>query len=136
MVILIKKRTLFWRYSYLKRYTEVYEMVSVEIVKEHDRFQVIKQYAEEVIQFSSNLLRLTTLAQEVAHHKEYFSVFYGSNSIEHKLAKVLLNLLLIVERSIDSNQDVSELTIKQWVKQEPLRIHLVEKLRAILEKLR
>jgi len=110
-------------------------MVSVEIVKEHDRFQVIKQYAEEVVQFSSNLLRLTTIAREVAHHKEYFLVFYGTNSIEHKLANVLLNLLLIVERSIDCNQEIGDLTIKQWVKQEPLRVHLVDKMKAILDKL-
>lgn len=110
-------------------------MVSVEIVKEHDRFQVIKQHAEEITRLSSKLLSLTTLVEEVAHHKEYFFVFYGSDSIEHKLAKVLLNLLIIVERSIDCNQEMGELTFKQWIKQEPLRIHLVEKIKAILEKL-
>ena len=110
-------------------------MVSVEIVKGHDRLQVVKQYAEEVIQFSSKLLSLTAFAEEVAHHKEYFFVFYGSESTEHRLAKVLLNLLLIVERNIDCNQDIGELTVSQWIKQEPLRKHLVDKIKAILDKL-
>lgn len=111
-------------------------MVSVEIVKEHDRFQVIKQYAEDVVLLSSKLFSLTKLAEEVSHHKEHFYVFYGSDSIEHRLAKVLLNLLLIVERSVSCDQDMRELTIHQWVKQEPLRIHLVDKLKALLETLR
>lgn len=110
-------------------------MVSVEMVKEHDRFQVIKEYAEEVILLSSKVLSLNVLVQDVAHHKEHFYVFYGSDSIEHRLAKLLLNLLLIVERSIHGNQEVGELTIKQWVKQEPLRIHLVDRIKAIMDSL-
>ena len=80
----------------------------------------------------SDIGQLDGKSEEIAECKRHFSHFYGEQGIEHGLAHMLLNVILIIERSLYMQGENKNKVINQWVQSSPLRTQLTENIRKIV----
>ena len=106
-------------------------MSPIEKVKKVDRIALIYQYAQGISQGTLTIGSLEGKSVDVAECKQHFSHFYGEDTKEYELAQKILNILLIMERSIHRHGDDPNKQIKHWAKIEPLRYQIIEKIKGL-----
>jgi hypothetical protein len=104
-------------------------MTAIDKVKKGDRLAVIHQYARDITKGTLTIGSFEDKAVDAAECKRHFSDFYGEDTKEHELAHAILNILLIMERSIKRHGDDPNKKISQWAKIEPLRSQIIDKIR-------
>ena len=106
-------------------------MTAIENVKRSDRFSLISQYASVISEGKMTIGSLIGKTEDVAECKRHFADFYGESNIQHTLAHTILNIMIMIERSIDKQGEEPNKKISQWSKTASLRMQLSEKIRVL-----
>ena len=106
-------------------------MTAIEKVKKSDRMAVIRKYATTITDGKATIGSLIGTSEDVAECKRHFADFYGEDTKQHSLAHAMLNILLIMDRSIDRQGEDHNKKISQWAKVAPLRTQLIEKIKVL-----
>jgi hypothetical protein len=106
-------------------------MAAIDKVKKSDRLALVYQYAQDISKGTKTIGSFEGKSIDVAECKRHFSDFYGEDTKEHELAHAILNILLIMERSIVRSGDDPNKKVSQWAKIEPLRSQIIEKIREL-----
>jgi hypothetical protein len=108
-------------------------MTNLNYVIQGDRISVITEKAKKLNSGQMSLGDSVNMMDEIIELKSYFSSFYGEASKEFSLAKAILNIVRMMNRSIRIQKEPISQTVAEWVEKYPQRICYIKRVANILQ---
>ncbi|MDC8832963.1 hypothetical protein [Alteromonas gilva] len=108
-------------------------MKALDYVKRGDRSTTVLDFAKNLVNGSINIGLAEDMADELMSAKAHFEAFYGDESKEYKMTKIVLNLVRTIVRSIRIQNESPNQTLENWASAMPIRIQWIEQLSHIVK---